>query len=284
MDNWQEIHTAYQVAQHGTVSKVAEVLDVHRATIVRRVDSLEKNLGTKLFHRHSRGYTLTEAGEYFLQVATTADDQFARLRVHLQNDELSGEFVITSLAFMTPYILPSINAFREQNPKVKIRYLTGESLFKLEHAQAHIAIRSGVKPQDDDYVVRPFINVPIRLFAHPRYVEKYGKLTQNTQGNNFNQHYFVSADDKHAKPAVLQWLRSNIPAENIVFTSNDVSVLNETVSAGFAIGAMFANEGQRLGLVDVFPEQKDWIIPNWLVTHVDLHRSEKVQRFLRLLG
>ena len=69
MDNWDEIRTAYQVARNGTVSGAAEVLGVHHATVIRHIDALEARLGVKLFQRHARGYTATEAGADLLQVA-----------------------------------------------------------------------------------------------------------------------------------------------------------------------------------------------------------------------
>ncbi len=37
------------------------------------------------------------------------------------------------------------------------------------------------------------------------------------------------------------------------------------------------------GLVQVMPPQDDWSGALWLVTHVDLHRTNKVQSFLRHL-
>lgn len=281
MKNWQEIYTAYQVAQQGTISKVAEVLDIHRATVVRHIDRLEKNLGCKLFHRHSRGYTLTEAGEHFLNVATTADEQFAQLKVHLLNDDLSGEFIITSLDFIAPYVLPAVAQFREQNPKVKVRYLTGADLFKLEHAQAHLAIRTGAKPQDDDYVVRPFIQSATGLYASPQYVQKKGTLAQ---ASGIHHHDFICSDDRSSKPPIMQWIQNNIPTENIIFTSNKISVMTEAVVAGLGIGAVRVEEAKKLGLVEMRKSEPNWTVQNWVVTHVDLHRSEKVQRFLRVLS
>ena len=79
MDNWDEIKTAFQVAKHGTVSGAADSLGVHHATVIRHVDALEAKLGVKLFQRHSRGYTPTEAGDDLLLVAQATDDQFSQL-------------------------------------------------------------------------------------------------------------------------------------------------------------------------------------------------------------
>ncbi|MEM1233299.1 MAG: LysR family transcriptional regulator, partial [Pseudomonadota bacterium] len=84
MDNWDEVRTAFQVARLGTVSGAAEVLGVHHATVIRHIDALEGKLGVKLFQRHARGYTATEAGNDLLLVAQTTDDQFAQLAGRLR--------------------------------------------------------------------------------------------------------------------------------------------------------------------------------------------------------
>ncbi|MEN8917672.1 MAG: LysR family transcriptional regulator, partial [Octadecabacter sp.] len=79
MDNWDEIRTAFQVANVGTVSGAADALGVHHATVIRHIDALEQRLGVKLFQRHPRGYTATEAGQDLMQVAAATDDQFTQL-------------------------------------------------------------------------------------------------------------------------------------------------------------------------------------------------------------
>ena len=65
MENWDEVRTAFQVARMGTVSGAAEVLGVHHATVIRHIDAIEGRLGVKLFQRHARGYTPTEAAHAF---------------------------------------------------------------------------------------------------------------------------------------------------------------------------------------------------------------------------
>ena len=94
MDNWDEVRTAYQVARMGTVSGAAEVLGVHHATVIRHIDAIESRLGVKLFQRHARGYTPTEAGDDLLRVAQATEDQFSQLvgRMKGRGDDVSGEW------------------------------------------------------------------------------------------------------------------------------------------------------------------------------------------------
>ena len=114
MDSWDEIRTAYHVAQAGTVSGAAEALGVHHATVIRHINALEERLGVKLFQRHSRGYTATEAGADLLQVAKTTDDQFSQLegRIKGSGKGVSGDLVVTSLARLSPLMVPGLTEYQ----------------------------------------------------------------------------------------------------------------------------------------------------------------------------
>ena len=157
MDNWDEIRTAYQVARLGTVSGAAEVLGVHHATVIRHIDALEGRLGAKLFQRHARGYTSTEAGLDLLRVAAATDDQLSQLvgRIKGRDAQVAGDLVVTSLDSLAPVMGRLLAEFQKAHPDVLVRYLTGERLFRLEYGEAHVAIRAGVTaPDQPDNVVQ----------------------------------------------------------------------------------------------------------------------------------
>ena len=124
MDNWDEVRTAYQVARMGTVSGAAEVLGVHHATVIRHIDALEGRLGIKLFQRHARGYTPTEAGEDLLRVAQATDEQFQQLagRIKGGGNDMTGELVITSLAGLAPLLSPALTDFQLEHPQLQASF------------------------------------------------------------------------------------------------------------------------------------------------------------------
>ena len=283
MDNWDEIRTAYHVARLGTVSGAAEVLGVHHATVIRHIDALEQRLGVKLFQRHPRGYTPTEAGEDLLRVAATTDDQFAQLagRIKGRGQDVSGELVITSLAGLEGLILPVLAAFRADHPGIVLRYLTGERLFRLEYGEAHVAIRAGAVPDQPDNVVQAFTSMAPALYAAPSYADRYG-IPDGPE--DFPRHFFVSNDDKSNRAPFNQWLWSNIPQENVIFRSTDMSALEMAVQRGMGIGFLSQWEADaHPELLEIAPPRKEWEASLWLVTHVDLHRTTKVQTFLSFL-
>lgn len=284
MKNWDELRTAYEVAKQGTLTAAAEALSIHRATVLRHIDNLEDELGAKLFQRHGRGYTPTELGKDLLQVTSIAEAEFNQLKARAKGyDELHGEFIVTSLEEVAPVFFPLLARFQQQHPKLEIRYITGTDLFKLEYGQAHVAIRSGEKPNHPDYVVKAFQPMYTGLFAHRDYVKNHGK-PQSSEDFIAHQFVMISQDSGFSRAVINQWLTPRVPAGNIKLQSNSHRVCDEAIKAGMGIGVMFRTVAeQHADLIEVYPPQADWHIDNWLVTHGDLHRSEKIQRFLRLL-
>ncbi|SFS00026.1 LysR family transcriptional regulator [Yoonia litorea] len=281
MDNWDEIRTAYQVARNGTVSGAAEALGVHHATVIRHIDALEQRLGVKLFQRHARGYTATEAGQDLLQVAKATDDQFTQLagRIKGQGEGVSGDLVITSLSIVSNFVTPILVDFQAAHPDVRIRYRTGARLFRLEYGEAHVAIRAGSIPQEPDNVVQPLIQQSMALVASDRYVARHGLPADEEDLKN---HYFVTNDDEHSRAPFTRWLAGIVPDERFSYRATDHRNMEDAIRAGAGIGFVTAQTAAEDDtLTEVAERRAVWEAPLWLVTHVDLHRTAKVQTFLK---
>lgn len=282
ISTWDEIRTAYHVARMGTVSGAADALGVHHATVIRHIDSLESRLGVKLFQRHARGYTSTEAGKDLLQVAQATDDQFTQLvgRIKGRGDQVSGELVVTSLAAASPRLTPVMAKFQAQYPGLVVRLLTGEEVLRLEYGEAHVALRAGSKPENPDNVVQPFRSLCISLYASKEYVEENG---QPDSLEALAGHRFVGFDDFNSRAPFFRWLVDRVAPEQIVFRATDNRVIRDAVLSGVGIGFLSCWDAATTDLVQLFPPQPEWSAPLWLVTHVDLHRTTKVQAFLSFL-
>jgi len=283
MDNWDEIRTAFQVARRGTVSGAADELGVHHATVIRHIDALEQRLGVKLFQRHARGYTATEAGQDLLQVAQATDDQFTQLagRIKGQGEGVSGELVVTSLESASPMLTPILVAFQAEHSELRIRYRTGDRLFRLEYGEAHVAIRAGTMPEEPDNVVQPFTVQKMALVASENYVARHGMPANEEDLKN---HFFVGHDNAQSRAPFARWLRDLVPDDAFVFRTTDNRNMQDAILAGAGIGFVTSQElARNPALTEVIANREEWSAPLWIVTHVDLHRTTKVQTFLRFL-
>jgi DNA-binding transcriptional LysR family regulator len=280
MENWDEIRTAFQVARLGTVSGAAEVLGVHHATVIRHIDALERRLGAKLFQRHARGYTPTESGRDLLSVAQTTEEQFAHLvsRIKGQGETVSGELVVTSIAGITDLLTPVMVAFQEKWPDVRVRFLTDMRVFRLDYGEAHVALRAGAGPEEPDNVVQPLTRIKAGLYAARSYVDRFGKPASEAE---FEGHRFVCTDIEVTRAPFHRWLRANVHPDQIAYAATEPAALEHAVRQGAGIGFMMSfRASEDPNLVEILAPRPDWESPLRIVTHVDLHRTRKVQAFL----
>jgi DNA-binding transcriptional LysR family regulator len=281
-DHWDEIRTAYQVARMGTVSGAADVLGVHHATVIRHIDALEKRLGAKLFQRHARGYTPTEAGQDLLSVGTRADDQFTQLagRIKGRGNEVTGDLVVTSISGLSALLVPAMGEFQERHPELRVQLVTDSRLFRMEYGEAHVAIRAGKPGDSPDNIVQPFCTSSVGLYATREYVAAHGY----PDDTNLDSHRFIGTTIEHSRAPFLRWLSDTVPDDCIIFRTNEMDTFRHAVRAGMGIGfisrAEVINDAE---LVEVLPPLEEWSTKLWLVTHMDLHRTAKVQTLLRFL-
>ena len=281
MDKWAELRTAYQVARLGTVSAAADMLGFHRATVNRHIDLLEAELGGRIFIRHARGYALTELGEDVLRVAQKTEELTDDLagRVAGAKATIAGEIKLTIMAPFARLLMGAISNFRATNPNCQVHIEASEDLAKLEYGEAHIALRVGGKPDHPDYVVSSFGRVGFNLYAHDSYVRRHGLLTDK---GDLAGHQFVVPPTSDSRLPFGPWINDHILPDMIALSSRSIEVNFAAISAGIGIGFLGDHEAQAFtGLHCVLPPNKAWTVPLWLATHVDLHRTEKVQEMLR---
>lgn len=278
--NWDEIRTAFHVARLGTVSAAAEALGVHHATVIRHIDALEARLGAKLFQRHARGYTPTDAGRELLSVAQVADERFSQMaaRIGGARDDMSGDLIVTALPEQSNLVAPAILRLLSAHSGLRVRYITDQRVFRLEFGEAHVALRVGARPQEPDNVVQPLMTERYAIYGARTYMDRHGRPASE---DDLTGHRFVGPEDARHRAPFWRWLLERVPPEALVFRSNDLLATIGAVAGGAGLGFMPATAAiGNEALEQVFAPRPEWEVPVWLVTHVDLHRTAKVQAML----
>jgi DNA-binding transcriptional LysR family regulator len=120
----EELRALVTVATERRMTSAAARLGVTQSGLSRQLQSLEKEVGTKLLVRTSRGVSLTEAGERFLLHAQRALDALRRGIDELQ--ELStkprGTVTLGALPTVGAYLLPDLlPAILQKLPDILVR-------------------------------------------------------------------------------------------------------------------------------------------------------------------
>lgn len=113
----------YTVAKYKNISKAAEALYISQPAISKSLSKLEEALGCCLFHRTSRGVTLTAEGSILYERIRDAFQSIeAGERELKQRNELGiGQLRIGVSTTLCKYILlPYLNTFIQKHPHIKI--------------------------------------------------------------------------------------------------------------------------------------------------------------------
>lgn len=113
------------VADLGSINKAAQHLNYVQSNVTTRIQKLEQQLNTQLFHRHKRGITLTNEGKELLPYARKIVALVEEMKAITKNEETpSGKLEIASVE--TVIRLPLIlSRYIEQYKDVDLTLSTG---------------------------------------------------------------------------------------------------------------------------------------------------------------
>ncbi|MEG8048304.1 LysR family transcriptional regulator [Sphingomonas aerolata] len=141
--NWDDLRFLLAISRGGSVSAAARSLSVDHATVIRRLEGLERALNAKLFQRNLRGYSLTVTGERLLISAKTMEEEATRASAEMGQGRttISGGLRISALEGIGNFFLAErLAAFGTAHPDLSIDLITLQQLVALSRREADIAI------------------------------------------------------------------------------------------------------------------------------------------------
>ncbi len=149
MSSLSEFKLLAVLAQEMNMRKASERLFVSQPALSQRLQSIEKEWGTKLFIRSQKGLTLTPAGELvieFVNEVLKKEEKVHETLYSLQSG-VSGTLRIAVASIVGQNWLPEVlKKFIDKYPQAKISLITGwssEILKCLYDDQVHIGITRG---------------------------------------------------------------------------------------------------------------------------------------------
>ncbi|WP_285890697.1 LysR family transcriptional regulator [Mesobacillus maritimus] len=149
MSSLSEAYLLSVLAQEMNMRKAAERLFVSQPALSQRLQTIEKDWGSKLFIRSQKGLALTPAGELVVQYANEvlAKEEKVREAISALDSEVYGTLKIAVASIVGQNWLPQVlKKFVKKHPQAKISLITGwssEISKALYEDQAHIGIIRG---------------------------------------------------------------------------------------------------------------------------------------------
>ncbi len=278
MIDWDGVRYFLAVARAGSVRTAAERLDVHHATVLRRIAHLEARLGAHLFEKRPSGYRLTMAGEEVLEHAERMEASSLQLetRVFGRDQGVSGLLRVTLAPTLATHLfMPDFAAFARQHPDIEMEILSSGSLANLTNREADVAIR----------VVYDRKDLPLNLhgFKGP---ELYGAVYMSRERR---------AASRPDAPDVLRWIiigahgipdwARETPATGVPFRTTDGEAQIVAVREGLGMTTLPCFVGDADPSLARVPGTGLHLYGTlWLLTHGETRKTKRVRLFTEFVS
>ncbi len=264
----QQLKGFYYAVQTGSISKSAEKMNLSQAAITLQIQSLERDLGMKLFNREGKKIKLTKEGRllyshaiFYIQGLEGLFESFA----DFINNSKENKLDIAANHVGISYILPNyLKKFKTDNPNVKfsIRNLSKEDgINRLINGDIDMFIYPMLAedvPQELEFIpIAKYQPILLTKKDHPLATKKDLVL------NDVSKYELVRIDPKFITlPGFEEIIKAHGLKTKIEFEMSDWEILKKFVKAdiGVAIISNIVLEGERNDeltgriLTNYFPE------------------------------
>jgi DNA-binding transcriptional LysR family regulator len=270
---WDLYRAFLAVLEEGSLSGGARSLGLTQPTMGRQIEALELALGVKLFTRSQTGLAATDTALTLRPFAENLRATASALRRASTGAGGGGTVRVTAPEVVCVEVLPPIlTALRETHPAVKIELVASNRTQDLLQRDADIAVRM-VQPSQAALVARRVGAIPLRLFAHRRYLDLAGMPASIAA---LKQHTLIGFDQETNYIRAMQ--KRGLPLSRDMFslcTDNQLAQL-AAIRAGYGIGMCQAPLARHNpDLLPVLPETVKDELETWIVMHEDLRSSER---------
>lgn len=277
---WDDLKTFLICMTSRSFRQAALETTLSTATLIRKIERLEKNLDVLLFHRVPEGIVPTNEAHAIVENARKMEGAFFDLvrNVNPQNDLSRGEVTIAVTEGLGSYwIMPRLVEFQRLHPQVVVNLLCAMDSVDVLRLEADLSIQYA-RPTNPDLIVKKLGRIHIYPFVAQSYVDIFGMPKTIEE---MLEHRIVDQDspqlDQRAWPNKL-----NIPSiEHMVSVrTNSSTATFYAVERGAGIGALptYANAVEAPVIpVDIGVRHHMDI---WLTYHRDIRKTERTKRVL----
>ena len=295
--DWSDLKHALAVAEAGSLAGAARQLGVNHTTVLRRLEALEANLGTRLFDRKRSGYEPTEAGHAVLAHARHMADRVHEIERQVvgRDRELTGLLRVTTAFVIMEHLLPApLAAFSRAYPGIEVEVtenaflvdlsrqrpeLVGQSL---AHREADVALR--LSGQVADHLVgRNLGMTQCRVYARrgaqglPQSVQPLQVLVRDAP--------WVAFEKEQQGRIYDRWMRSQMEQARVRVRVDIFNATAAMLCTGIGVGVLPTfMEAAHPELVPVSDPIPELAAPIWMLTHPDLRQTARVRAFIQHVG
>jgi DNA-binding transcriptional LysR family regulator len=279
--DWETVRTFLELVRYGSFRSAAEALGLSANALRRKIDDLERALGTILVTRHVDGIrTTAEGAEILLAAKKMEEAAFGLVRARDRAlPEMSGEVRLgVTEAFGTFWLGPRLVEFQRAYPQLRVDLACAMRSADVLRLEADIAIQLE-RPTTPDVKVVRLGRIHSMPAAAPSYLDIYG--TPKTIDDLRRHRLAMQIADQTKSQENFQVHFPGMELRELVkFSTNNSTALLWAIIKGAGIGwspTYIHVMGPKMVPLDIGAIFQFDI---WLTYHPDAARVPRVRRML----
>ncbi|MDT7837865.1 LysR family transcriptional regulator [Aquabacterium sp. OR-4] len=272
---WDDLRLTLAICEIGTLSGAAAQLGISHPTLSRRLQTIERRLGTRLFERTPNRLRPTDAGEEMRRLALPLREAIGDLerRIAGRDTGSHGPVRLTAPDAVAEYLLPPLlAALCQRHAGLTIDLLVSNQVLSLAQRAADIALRVTDQPPDT-LRGRRVGTVAMAVYAS-RALAPEAAAPAAWAGLPW-----VGFDAALACSGPGAWLARHVPEHRLRLRANTLLGAAQAVRQGIGCGVLPCFVGAALPeLVRVGEPLCELAQPLWLLVHADQARLPRIRR------
>lgn len=174
-----DIRTFVTIAEQGSFTKAAQILQSSRAHVSRQLAQLEDQLGVQLIIRTTRAQRLTPVGEQFFKQCTNSLQGINQAVMAAKDDtkQIQGSIRINCVGGVIgeDILTRIISDFTQQYPDIDVELDFTSTRVDLIAEAFDLVVRMG-ELQDSGLIARKLTNIKVQVLASPSYLAKHAPI------------------------------------------------------------------------------------------------------------
>ena len=277
--NWDDLKVLLALHRAGSTRKAATTLGVSNTTVMRRLESLEQQVGGRLFDRTPDGFRATSFAEQLLPVAREVEEMLteAERQVSGKDSELNGRIRLSLPAVPVTHVAESIAEFAVRYPRIELDITVSDHPVDLARREADIAVRGIPKHKRPP---KDIVGIKLGRISMGYYVHRE-LLSEASRG--YRELTCIRASGRALSLGDLPDPDSlGLKSRHIIdgITPRTVAVTNKLGVA--ALPCFMAKQNPELTLLPGVPSAH-WG-HTWLLHHKDLRQSARIRALFKHLS
>jgi len=267
--NWTDLSYLVALARAGRLNLASERLKVDATTISRRIATLERTLGARLFEREKGSFTLTAAGQKVALRSERVEFEIDEIKREVAgvDAEVSGLVRVTAPPWMVSHVLlPSLTKLQEKHNDLTLELIAEARNVDVARRDADIAVRMSRPVKEQRAVARRLTTLDFAVYG--------------PAGADARRLRWISFESNMAGLPQSTWIADAMRSERAVQPAllvNDSAIALHAIAAGIGKSILPCILGDRaLGVVRLSGRP---ILSRdvWLMTHPELRNLSRIR-------